>query len=414
MMVRFFFFSLFLFSLSSFSEVLEREVILDTDSKALAGKEASKEVSIELVKEMIGEKKYEKNQDKIDKSILSESFRYILSSQASSPETDEEGKFVFVVKLQVSQENLKKLLLKHDLFYESSGSSCLLPVVSFQSHFKEKKKFNWWEKEKTEEKLKNKKDKKPENFNLKNLAGEFFEKLQTALVFRGFYVLNPVSLKLSRSTPSFALPKGKIKPKKFEALAKYHDCDIVFYSYVQMGKLKKTSSALLDFFSFFSPEESNFEDFDNAIQFYAQIFNIKNYQSLFKVSKSYPLKEEAVEEEILSKADLFLDSVLYQLVAYHEEGSLGLDRVSLSLQGPLSYMEKEQLKNLLIKHTKGLQNLEVAFLSSSRVIYAAESSSSVKELSRELKSLSIPGFAIKLKGFKKREIAIYAKKTSLK
>ncbi|MCY4321339.1 MAG: hypothetical protein OXC37_02900, partial [Bdellovibrionaceae bacterium] len=57
-------------------EKIEKEIILNVDSKKLAQQQALNEISITLVSEIIGEKRYKENKTKIEKSIIKNQNRY--------------------------------------------------------------------------------------------------------------------------------------------------------------------------------------------------------------------------------------------------------------------------------------------------------------------------------------------------
>ena len=395
------------FLLSSFVhaqsvETIVKKIHLNTDSKQQAQAKAVNELSRELVIEMIGADKYRQEKQKIKSFITKNKNRYILSTSFSKPVLQDDGAFFSTVTIKVSRTNLKDLLLEHHLFYASEGSSCLLPVVSFVSYFKEEKEsYSWWLKEEREQ----------SKVLSKQLASSFFELLSEEFIKQGFYALNPVFQKMYESTPSGILPRKSSRVLKFVPLAEFYTCDIILSGYVQVGKLSDSSSALTGFFNTKNNQPGN-SGSQYSVQFFFNVFNIKTRQFLFKFKKQFPfpdnLKNKPAEGMLLRLKDV-LDSLTYQLSSYQEGGSLDLTRLMISIQGPLTYAQKEQLKKLLVKKIAGLQSLEERFLTSNRVVYSAESSLSIKSIAKQLKKTSLPGFVIQVKGYRKQELEIYAK-----
>ena len=409
-MIRFLFLIYFSF-LSGFVqaqdvETIIEEVQLKSDSKQLAQKKALRKISREIVVEMIGESRYEEGKKKIEKYIIKNKNRYILSVRSSSPILQDSGRFSSTVTVKISRENLKSLLLDHNLFYSSEGSFCLLPLVSFSSHFSgEKKSYSWWLKTPDE----------TEVSSLKELAGSFFNLLNEELIKQSFYVLNPVFRRMAEGTPLSVLPKKGRRIWNFVPLARFYSCDIILLGYVHSGApLSNGAGALSNLFSLNKKNEVS--DISQYLtQFSFNVFNIKTRQMLFQLRKQFPfssISQKEPQTEVLSRSKDILDSLAYQLSSYQEEGSLDLNRLMISVQGPLTYAQKEQLKRALVKAIPDIQSLDERLLTSSRVVYLAESSQSVSSIARQLKAVSLPKFVIQVKGYRKQELEIYAKPRS--
>ena len=385
-------------------ETIIEEVQLKSDSKQLAQKKALRKISREVVVEMIGENRYEEEKKKIEEYIIKNKNRYILSVRSSSPILQPKGGFSSTVTAKISRENLKNLLLDHNLFYSSEGSFCLLPLVSFSSYFSgEKKNYSWWLKTPDETEIS----------SLKELAGSFFNLLNEKLIKQSFYVLNPVFRRMNEGTPLFVLPKKGRRIRNFVPLARFYSCDIILLGYVHFGApLSSGAGTLSNLFSLNKQKEVS--DISQYLtQFSFNVFNIKTRQMLFQLRKQFPfspiLRKEPQTEVLLRSKDI-LDSLAYQLSFYQEEGSLDLNRLMISVQGPLTYAQKEQLKRALVKAVPDIQSLEEHLLTSSRVVYLAKSSQNVSSIARQIKKVSLPTFVIQVKGYKKQELEIYAKK----
>ena len=384
-------------------ETIIKEVELQVDSKKLAQQKALNEISRQLVTEIVGEKKYRENKTKIEKSIIKHQNRYVLFISSSSGKFQDQGKVAFTVKIRVSKENLKNLLLENNLFYDSKGAFCILPIVSFSSYFGDKKEnYSWWL------------DNKISVADLKSIAGAFFDLLSQEFIKAGFYVIDPVFQRVKEGAPSFIFPKKGNRAKEFRSMAEFYTCDIVLSGRIHTGQAVKTGASFLsNLFSSQKPALSNVYPESYFIQFSLKVFNIKTNQFLFNVQNKFsfmPSKKNQLKEEILFRSKNVLDSLIYQLSSVNDEGSLVLNRMVISVQGPLSYAEKEKLQKSLIKQVPGIEDLQVRLLNSSRVVYEAKSSQSIQDISKQLKSVSLPYFSIQVKGHRNQRLEIYAKK----
>ena len=384
-------------------ETMVLEVELDVDSKKLAQKRALDEVSRDLVLEMLGETKYKANKAKVEKSIIKKQNRYVLSIRSSSGKLQEKGKFAFTVTIKVSKENLKKLLLENNLFYNSKGAFCVFPIISFTSYFGEKKeKYSWWQNEELADR------------ELTNIAGSFFELLSREFIKFGFYVVDPVFQRIKEGAPSFIIPKNGKSIKSFLPMSEFYTCDIILSGRIHIGKISEVESNFFsNLFSFKETSVSKIYPESYFIQFSLNVSNIKTRQFLFNVKRRFsfaPTNKGRPKAEVLLRSKDILDSLVYQLASSNEEGSLVLNRLMIGVQGPLSYSEKEQLQKALIKKAFGIEDLQIRLLNSSRVVYEAKSSQSARELSKQLKSISLLNFLIQVKGYRSHKIEIYAKK----
>ena len=384
-------------------EIIVKEVSLKIDSKKQAQQEALNDVSRELVIEMLGKDKYASSKKKIENTIIKNKNRYILSISSSSGKFQDEGNFIFTITMKVSKENLKKLLLENNLFYDSKGAGCILPAISFSSYFDEKQeKYSWW--------LDNKKI----GLELEDIAGSFFNLLSKEFLKVGFYVIDPAFQRIKEGAPSFILPKRGKSVKNFLSMSKFYTCDIILFGRIHTGQISETESNFFsNLFSFKKNSLAKLYPESYFIQFSLNVFNLKTRQFLFTVKRKFsfsPSNKNNPKEEVILRSKDILDSVIYQLTASNEEGSLVLNRLMISVQGPLNYIEREQLKESLIKRTSGIEDLQVRFLNSSRIVYEAKSSQSIQDISKQLKKISLSRFLIQVKGYKNQTLEIYAKK----
>ena len=382
-------------------ETIIKEIRLEIDSKQLAQSQAINEVSIELVEEMLGEEKFQAKREKIEEYIIKNKNHYVLSTRSSKPTLQEEGDFTSLVTLKISKENLKNLLLEHKLFYDSKGSFCFLPIVSFISHFDKKKNYSWW--------LENKNI----DFQLKEISSSFFQLFSEELIKQGFYALNPVFQKMYEGTPSFVLPRRGFNVKNFIPLANFYTCDMILSGSIQLGKLSDSSKSSGSLFSFFKPKQDSSLSDKYFTKFFFNVFNIKTRQFLFKIQKQFPfdpISQNNPQKEVSLGLKNVLDSFTYQLSLYHQKGSLDLNRLMISVQGPLNYGQKEQLKKLLVQNVSSLKSLQERFLTSNRVLYEAEASQSIRVIAKQLRTLSLSEFVVQVKGYRKYNLEIYAKK----
>ena len=202
------------FSVSAQLETRELEIVTETGDKGLAIEKAVQQVSRDFVRQLMGEEKYNEHQSRIERKIIKNKNRYILFVKTSASELQEEGNWLTRVTLGVSPENLAALLLEHNLFYSSSGASCVLPAITFKTggyRGGKKEELSWWEKSREPSPL------------LQSLSEIFYSALSEDFIQGGFYVIDPVFSRLSESVPSSVLP-SKSSASQFQKFVDFLNC----------------------------------------------------------------------------------------------------------------------------------------------------------------------------------------------
>ena len=260
----------------------------------------------------------------------------------------------------------------------------------------------------------------------------------------------------------------KAGPEDFISLAEFYSCNLILSGYIKVLDALQESESLINWPSVFNKKdkiqqktELEFSDNSYFIYFYFQILNRKTGRVLVKLKKMFPFPEVAFypkpdqslhktlperkantkfakdtsqkhknppEEktntnppddnssfvlqlkETPASFGSVLKSLAYQLRFYKKAGFLDLYQLVISVQGPISYPEKEQLKKLLLEKIPDLHSLEERLLTSSRVVYMAQSSKDMEFIANQLKTTIFSNFAIQVKGWTKQELEIYAKK----
>ena len=371
----------FCFSVSAQIETKELDIVTETGDKGLAIEKAVHQVSRDFVRHLMGEEKYNEHQSRIEQKIIKNQNRYILFVKTSAPELQEEGSYLTKVTLGVSPGNLKALLLEHNLFYASSGASCVLPAITFKINDKKsgkKEELSWWKKNKEESPL------------LQKLSETFYSALSEDFIQAGFYVIDPVFSRLFEAVPSSVLPL-KSSARQFQKFVDFLGCDLIL-----SGTFKVEKSLFLS---------------SLVGEFHLKVFNMTTLRELFSFKKRviFPAAEKDLQKGFRANLPSVLSSLKYQLSFYRDRGALDLNRLFISIQGPLTYHQKEQLKVALIQKVPAIKDLKEALVVSNRVLYEVESSASMKELAKAIRSSRFDLFRVQITGYNRKKLDLYAK-----
>ena len=386
--MKYFFFFLICFSFSSFSQEIKEiriDIKTETGDKKAAIRKAVNQISRDFVETFLGKEKYQGNAEKIKKTILKNQNRYILFSKSSNSIPQNDGKFLTTVTLGISEKNLEGLLLEHNLFYKSHGSLCILPIISFTVDLDEKESYLWWSHESQKS--------FPES-----LAKEFFNSLSLHIIKSGFYNADPIFNRFPEALPLFAL-KGEKKPKGIKSLADFLQCHIVLSGKILLKQNKKNKT-LTNYFVF-------------------KVFNTQTNQLFFKMRKKFIVpgispdsKDTRIKKVFSEVSQRILSSVVYQLSIYREKGALDLTRLFLSIQGPLTYFEREALEEALVRHISSIKSLQKRYMSSNKTLYEIKSDKDAGKVADIIRKSTIPNYQVKVTVYNKNRLEIYARTQS--
>ena len=373
------------FSFSKEIEKVEVEVITVENDRQMILETAVGEVSRNFVKDFLGEEKFDKEKDQIENNIIKNKNRYILFTKIGQSVLQDDDTYLTSVNIGLSRSNLKALLVEHHLFYSSEGSSCVLPIVVFKTDLKTENTFIWWRDRIDIE----------TSYLHQNLAVSFYSLLNQELIKNGFYNIDPIFSNSLDWIPEPFKPRGT-RAKDFTGLSSFLVCDIVLSGTVLLSYNKRRSI------------------YSNEIAI--KVFNIKTKQDLFNFNKTIKFSsirdQLDLETKFRDKLKGVFKSILFQLSSYKDKGSLDLTRMMLSLQGPLNYHQKEIFKKYLVREVPSIKNLKKIFISSNKVIYEAEVSSTIIKVVKDIRSIRrrkrIP-FQFQLVGYNKKQLNIYAK-----
>ena len=167
--------------------------------------------------------------------------------------------------LGISIKNLEQLLIEHNLLFNSKGSLCILPIISFTIALNKRETYSWWLEEE-------------ESGLSKKLAKNFYKKLSFYSVKSGFYGMDPVFSRLNKTQ---LFQKGKTI--RVKDITDFFDCHIVLSGKIFLKEGRETKSL------------------ENYIAFKA--FNIQTKRIFFKIRKKIlvPVQKLPFSEKEIKK-----------------------------------------------------------------------------------------------------------------
>ena len=349
---------------TSTSSVLARELTDMTLDVATANKQeafdrATEEATLKMTEELIGQEKAAKVWPTARARLLKNSTRYIVFIKGSTP-TEGEADPHIQVQMRMSADNLETLLREFGLM--GTGTVRLLPLVLITEP--RGSRYAWWA-DFSDEKN-------------QTVAQELFKKFvqQVGTHFKGknVYVLDPTTASFRMNVPSAYRSEG-LKREDQILLAQYLKADAVISGRLEITKGEGSGARL------------NYD---------IQLWQTKAGRGLSEAQRSESTANDA-PKALMAAMEQSNDKVIGELAGKLNEamatGSLNLNIVRLSIEGPLSYKQQIEFKKELSSFRE-IKFLRERLFEPSRVIYEAETGLTGMDLGSALKKARFPQFRV--------------------
>ena len=375
----------------AFSAETTLEIEQTTPDRQKAVQTAIQQLSQELMERLIEPSKLKAQKKRIQKIISTYSNRYILYTKTETPVAKGPKSFVLPIRIGFSEENLKKILLKEDLFYSGSSHLRILPLILFENKIT-KEVYAWWRK----------KNNNPSLINLDVSA--FYSHIQQALLPYHFFVIHVEQAGSRYFVPSSLLSSKLSKKEKFK-LSKFFQSHLIMIGDVII-------------------RESDVDSFVN-VKVQLSVFNTDSGRLLAEVERfeKIPLPEQSHQNQkatlknkkaqtldymalFLKKETQFAKSLGSQLQLIYEEGQISSHVVKIQVKNTLSHGHLEQFKKELISKTPALTGLKEHIMAQESISYIANTSEGIEVLSQQIKSQVFSGFNVQVDRVRKNNIYI--------
>ena len=361
-----------IFSSPVFSAETTLQIEQTTPDRQQAVQTAIQQLSQDLMERFIEPSKLKAQKKRIQGIISTYSNRYILYTKTETPVAKGPKSFVLSVRIGFSEENLKKILLKEDLFYSGSSHLRILPLILFENKI-EKKDYGWW--------------RKNNNFPVMQQAmSAFYSHIQTAFLPYHFFVIHPEQAGSRYFVPKSLLSDRLNKKEQF-SLAQFFQSHLIMTGVVTL-------------------RESDANSFLN-MKIQLAVSNTDSGRLLAEVERfeKIPLSEgtEKFKMENMDPVAVFLKrgtgfakSLGSQLQLIYEEGQLSSRVAQIQMDNTLSHPDLERFKKELISKTPAITGLQEHIISQKSLTYIANTSEDLKELSHQIQSAVFSGFDVQV------------------
>ena len=362
-----------------FSAETTLEIEQSQPDRQKAVQSAIQQLSQDLMERFIEPSKLKAQKKRIQKIISTYSNRYILYTKTESPVKKGPKSFVLPIRIGFSEENLKKILLKEDLFYSGSSHLRILPLILLENKV-EKSTYGWWRK------------KNKSSQSTRSSMSVFYSHIQSALLPYHFFIIHPEQVGNRYFTPPSLLSRRSDQKKMFQ-LARFFQSHLIMTGTVTI-------------------RESEAEGFLN-MKVQLSVYNTSSGRLLAEVERFEKVPRESSKpmEAFLKKNTGFAKSLGAQLQLIYEEGQISSHSAQIQVESRLTHQDLERFKKELIQKTPALTHLQEHIISQKSLTYIAQTSAGLKELSQQIKSIVFASFDVRVMSAKKNQLKL---KVSLK
>ena len=357
------------------------EIEQATPDRQKAVQTAIQLLSQDLMEKFMEPAKLKAQKKRIQKIISTYSNRYILYTKTSAP-IQKGPKFILPVRIGFSEENLKKILLKEELFYSGSSHLRILPLISYKNRVT-KADYGWWRKNNRSPKL-------------SQVMSAFYSHIQTAFLPYHFFVIHPEQAGSRYFVPKSLLSRRLDQKKRFQ-LARFFQSHLIMTGLVTV-------------------KESDTDSFLN-LKVQLSVYNTDSGRLLAEVERFEKIPISAgtnkLDPEHLDPVAVFLKrdtsfakSLSAQLQLIYEEGQLSSHLAQIQIDSTLRHLDLERFKQLLIKNIKAITSLKAYIISQRSLTYMANTTKGLEELSQEIKSAHFKGFDVRVSGPRKNKLIL--------
>ena len=294
--------------------------------------------------------------------------------------------FVLSIRIGFSEENLKKILLKEDLFYSGWSHLRILPFILFEDKMIQKK-YGWWQK-------------KDKPF-MSQAISNFYSHIQNAFLPYHFFVIHPEWAGSRYFVPKF-LWSNRLSKKEMFQLARFFQSHLIMIGKVTL-------------------RESDAESFLN-MKVQLSVFNTDSGRLLAEVERFEKLPKGESKDKVqinrynavslfLKRKTGFAKSLGAQLQLIYEEGLLSSHITQIRINNTLRHVDLERFKKKLISKTPAITDLQEHIISQNSLTYIVSADKDIKELTNQIQSAKWSDFDVKVTNQKKNQLVL---KVSLK
>ena len=324
------------------------------------GEAAVRDVSLRFITDLIGEAKTRKNFDVIRTKILRKSRRYILLVKNGELKKDGQA-YRMTVRLKLSTENLREMLLIEGLLYKLDGPPKVVPLIRVSDRV-HSEGFSWWA------------SGGHRSSKLVGLLNETHVSLSENLYERGFYGVRPVKALMGQMVPEI-----------------FAQADLRKEDFMSLGFLLGGAVVILG--------EIRFEPYVKLSDAYKIIVNLEAIHTgsgrvIGEVIRSFqtPMGEfsSVVRKKLKEVVGGFSKDLTVQMKDAWNKGVFDASLLKLSLKGRLNYHQLELVKSQF-KKIRQIKALKERFFGNDLVVFEVDTSVGVDDLAKKLVAQQVQG-----------------------
>ena len=341
--------------------------------------QATQKVAREQIVETIGEKSFNKNKNLIENRIVREAFKFIPFVTPGTPEKVGDT-WKMQVTMRVSPQSLREMITANGLFFDAEGPALILPMVTMMDRVRGTQ-YRWW--------MNDVDEKKALTSLTQNLSQAIFKELN----HQGFYLIRPQSSLLASSVPE-SFRNDRFRAEDLRFWSSLYNAQIILRGDVRIRESSVISGGYQIAIKL------------NAVQ-------ASNNRTIAEVVRNFDTEAGNQDNVVRSRMQVVLPDVAkdlgVQVVEAWQRGALGANRLRLAVRGRLNPKQLNELKSQITRSVREIKGVRERLIEVNSVTFEVDYSGGAQQLSERLKTLNLPGFALKLGDVSETSVSVEAK-----
>lgn len=378
-----FFSLLFLFTLPSWSQLVDDELLSVTEEasvKAKSSVEAQREIQKKIIDgiardqiiEMIGQKRYQKNRSMVENRLVKESAKYIPFIQPGEVQRLPDGQWKMKLELKLSTESLKKMVIDTGLLSDANIPVTMIPMITYTDRVKGIS-YRWWLGDSQDEM------RKP----LVDWAHSVEDHLNQEFMRQGFHLILPLDDTISNQLPQ-AFRVDRASSQDLRAIGQYLGISMVVRGDVRIKSRGSFGAS------------SNHEG--SQINVKLEVVQVQGGRTVAEISRTFEIDamptDLVIKKRLEKESDDLSRDLASQVYEAWTRGTLAATTLRLTVKGNLSPKQWADFRSQLTR-SKSMRNIKAIrerLFEPGQVTYEIDYAASAEEFRQKMKTLQLSNF----------------------
>ncbi len=345
------------------------------ESKAKAVQKAIEMVTTEMLEDVMAGSKGDANKKNIISRMVKDSPRYVVSVQ---DRIISNGKVE--VKLGVSIDSFKQILVQKVFLHEITGPIRVLPMVTISDRVNGGSA-SWWN------------DFSKFTPSTGMPLDAFHKNLKEAFLKGGFFAYDPLAQRLNKKIPRH-LRSERPSTSDLVVLSQYFKASLIVTGQISFFKSNRSADSF-------------------RVEVELKAIEAIQDRVVAEVVRSYEtepgLFQTEVQKVVKDNFPKIAADLATQVIESWKKGSLGSQQMRLSLNGRLTHTQYESLKDAILKQVAEIKTIRERLFEPNKIVLEVDTASKASVIADRLSRQKIPNLQLSIEGVRENSVDLNLK-----